>query len=116
MPEGYNGSVTFSSVWSNRMLMEFGKYKGHQIEDVPLSYLKWWKASLIESLRSCGAEISRRGDMGLTEDLETRLSLLPPFKRSELLERLASARNEHERNEVLWLVDQKCREYSGETV
>jgi hypothetical protein len=71
---------------------------------------------MIEDLRSCGAEISRRGDTGLTEDLETRLSLLPPFKRSELLGPLASARNEDDLNEVLWLVDQKCREYSGETV
>jgi hypothetical protein len=65
-------TVTFTSVWRDSMLMEFGKYRGCQIEDVPLSYLKWWKALLIESLRSCGAEICRRTDMGLTEDVQAQ--------------------------------------------
>ena len=98
------------------MLTGFGKYKGLQIQDAPLSYLSWWKTALIEDLRACGEEISRRREIGLTEDVETKLSTLPDFKRSELLQRLEASQTEDETNQVLWLIGQKCREYTGTTV
>lgn len=44
-------------------VMSFGKYKGRNVRDVPLSYLRWWKSALIDDLRVCGVEIQRREGM-----------------------------------------------------
>ena len=74
------------------MTLKFGKYKGWPIEQVPRSYLDWWKDKLSEDLRACGGETRRRESFGLTQDLERLLDALPEHKRYELVRRLESAR------------------------
>jgi hypothetical protein len=95
------------------MRLQFGKYKGRLLGEVPLGYLKWWKVQLIENLRDCGGEIERREALGLTEDVETKLSVLPEHTRLDLLMRLEAAQNDDDRVHSLWLIDVKFREYSG---
>jgi hypothetical protein len=79
------------------MLMQFGKHKGLSITDVPLNYLKWWKTLMINDLKACSEEISRREDVGITEDVETKLSMLPEHIRLELLQRLFATQDEDQR-------------------
>jgi hypothetical protein len=92
-------------------VMAFGKYKGEDVRDVPLSYLRWWKSALIESLRICGNEIRRREEMGVTEAEELQFSALPSFVRENLLERL-EAGDEDQRAEIHRMIKIKFHEYS----
>ena len=94
------------------MLMQFGKYKGQDIRDVPLTYLQWWKGQLIESLRVFGEEIRRREQMGLTPDIELQLGVLDEHVRANLLLRLEQCKDEDERADALWLIKVKYGEYS----
>jgi len=94
------------------VVMSFGKYKGQKIRDVPLTYLRWWKASLIDGLRLCSAEILRREEMGLTEEEELQLSTLPSWVRENLLDRLEVCSDEDQRAQIHGMIRFKFEEYS----
>ncbi len=93
-------------------VMTFGKYKGRDIKDVPLSYLRWWKSCLVESLRVSTSEIHRREEMGLTEDEELQLGTLPSFVRDNLLHRLEECGDEEDRAAIHGIIQIKFQEYS----
>jgi Putative quorum-sensing-regulated virulence factor len=93
-------------------VMSFGKYKRRDIRDVPLSYLRWRKSVLIDTLRVCGAEVRRREELGLTEDEELQLGILPPFVRENLLQRLEACRSDDDRASIHGMIQIKFQEYS----
>jgi hypothetical protein len=93
-------------------VMSFGKYKGQNIRNVPLSYLRWWKSVLIDALRVCGAEIQRREAVGLTEEIELQLSALPWHTSENLMHRLECCTDESERTTIHGMIQMKVQEYS----
>jgi hypothetical protein len=93
-------------------VMSFGKYKGRNIRDVPLSYLRWWKSVLIDALRVCGGEIQRREAVGLTEEIELQLSALPWHTSENLLHRLEGCTDDSERATIHGMIQMKLQEYS----
>jgi hypothetical protein len=96
---------------STDVVIEFGKYKGRDIQDIPLTYLQWLKSTMIVDLREYSDEIRRREEMGLTPEVESRLEQLPVWVRQNLMQRLARCTDDGERATLLRLIGVKWEEY-----